>query len=154
MERSNEQELAERIARELRQLPPPKAPATLAPRVRAALAARAHQPWWKKSWAHWPFSLRMIFFAVSLTVAGGFIYAGLWFTPDMSLAPMLARLESYFDFLAPVWQLLAALGIAFMSVVLSSGQLFLWSAVALAAVMYLTCVGLGTLYYRVALNKI
>ena len=154
MERSNEPRLAERIDHELRQLAPIKAPATLAPRVLAALAAHAHQPWWKKSWAHWPFGLRVIFSVLLLAAAGAFIYAGTRFAPDVSLAPMLARLESYFDFLAPVWQLLAALGIAFTSVVLSSGQLFLWSAVALAAVMYLTCVGLGTLCYRVALNKI
>ncbi|MBI3418241.1 MAG: hypothetical protein HY043_23370 [Verrucomicrobia bacterium] len=154
MERFNEQELAECIARELRQLPPPKAPETLAPRVRAALAARAHQPWWKKSWAHWPFSLRVIFFAASLAIAGGLIYAGLWFTPDVSLAPMQTRLESYFDFLAPIWQIASALGIAFASVVHSGGQLLLWSVGGTVTVMYLTCVGLGTLCYRVALNKI
>ena len=71
MERSNEQELAERIDRELRQLPAIPAPATLAPRVLAALAARARQPWWKKSSAYWPFGVRVIFIALSMAAAEG-----------------------------------------------------------------------------------
>ena len=154
MERSNEQELAERIDCELRQLPAIKSPATLAPRVLAALAMRAHQPWWKKSWAHWSFGVQMIFLALSLSVASGIVYAGSRFAPEVSTAPMLSWLEGYFSFLEPVWQLLGALGIAFASVIRSGGQLLLWSTVAVATVMYLTCVGLGTLCYRVAFNKI
>ena len=155
MERNYEQELAERIGRELRQLPPPQAPATLAPRVLAAIEARARQPWWKKSWVHWPGGFSVVFLLGSLVLAGGVIYTGASLVPAISFTPVLDGLENRVGFLSPeTWPLVSACGTAFAAVVRSGGSLFLWSALAAGAAMYLTCVGLGTLCYRVALNKI
>lgn len=154
MEHSDERQLAVRIDRELRRLPLPKAPPTLAPRVLAAIAARAHLPWWKKSWTHWPFGLRALFLGFLVAATAGLLYAGSQFAPGESLAAAAERVGDYFSLLTPVWQLLSALGIAFASMLRSGGQVLLWSVIATATVMYLTCVGLGTVFYRVAMNKV
>jgi hypothetical protein len=48
-----EQDLEKLMDRELRSLPPPRAPETLAPRVMAAIAARAAPPWHRRTWFEW-----------------------------------------------------------------------------------------------------
>src|SRR3989442_6099785 len=108
MNQEYEQKLAERLHQDLRQLPPLKAPATLMLRVRAAIAAHAHRPWWKRSWAHWPQTLKVLFLAVSLVLAGAFVYVGFQFSSELSLSSVAGKLAGWLSFLAPVWDLLAA----------------------------------------------
>ncbi|MFA5189739.1 MAG: hypothetical protein WC740_03385 [Verrucomicrobiia bacterium] len=48
-----EQDLEKWTDRELRPLPAPRAPETLAPRVMAAIAARAALPWYRQTWFEW-----------------------------------------------------------------------------------------------------
>ena len=49
-----EQDWEQQMDRALRSLPPPCAPETLAPRVMAAIAARAALPWYRRTWFEWP----------------------------------------------------------------------------------------------------
>jgi len=42
------------VDRELRQLPAPRAPQTLLPRVMAAVDAWARRPWYARAWFTWP----------------------------------------------------------------------------------------------------
>jgi hypothetical protein len=42
------------IDRELRKLPPPRAPRTLLPRVMAAAHESARRPWYSRAWMTWP----------------------------------------------------------------------------------------------------
>ena len=146
--------LAERIHRELRQLPPLKAPETLVARVFTAIESRAHQPWWKKSWMNWPSSMRLAFVVGVCALASGFLYVGFQFSSEVPAGAVSTKVSEWFGFLAPLWNLIAALGNAFVLVVRAGGQLLFWCTVAFVAAAYLTCVGLGTLCYRVALNKI
>jgi hypothetical protein len=154
MDNEAERKLAERIHRELRQLPPLKAPETLVARVLTAIESRAHQPWWRKSWINWPSSMRLAFVMGVCVLASGFIYFGFQFSNEVPASAVLTKVSASFGFLAPLWNLTAALGNALVLVLCAGGQLLLWGTVAFVAAMYLTCVGLGTLCYRVALNKI
>lgn len=52
------------VDRELRQLDAPRAPATLLPRVMQMVAARAHGPWYARSWFTWPWGWRIVSIAV------------------------------------------------------------------------------------------
>jgi hypothetical protein len=66
------------IHRVLRALPDRKAPFSLEGRVLAELSRRAALPWYRKSFAHWPSSVRGCFFvlavaAAALVVAGLFV---------------------------------------------------------------------------------
>jgi len=38
----------------LKQLPPPRAPETLLPRIMAAVDATAQRPWYRRAWRTWP----------------------------------------------------------------------------------------------------
>ena len=154
MNESQEPLLAARIDRELRALPVLPAPKTLAPRVLAALAARQQAPWWRQSWAGWPPGIRMAFLAVSLGVAGLLVIVGLQL-PTLGLATgalqtvagWFAWIQAYVD---PVWRIMEALWIGLKP----APPLLLWSVTAFIGLAYAMCVGLGTLGYRVAVNRI
>jgi hypothetical protein len=66
----------------LRNLPPPEAPATLLPRVMAAVRALSARPWYERSWFTWPPVWR-------LTSAGGALAA---FALLVGVAPEMARM--------------------------------------------------------------
>lgn len=85
----------------LRALPSPTSPATLAGRVLAELARREARPWWRREFAGWPHSARLIF--VLTAGAGAILSAAAFHGGTERLAAALARL---IDALAP----LAALG--------------------------------------------
>jgi hypothetical protein len=53
-------ELAALADRELRRLPPPRAPDTLLPRVMAAIEASAGRPWYTRTWFAWPAGWRVL----------------------------------------------------------------------------------------------
>lgn len=67
----------ERLAdRELRRLPPPRAPHTLLPRVMAAVEAWANRPWYSRAWFTWPAGWQAVSVAaLALVVAGGVLFA-------------------------------------------------------------------------------
>jgi hypothetical protein len=52
-------ELEALVDRELRQLPAPRAPQTLLPRVMAAVAAWNERPWYTRAWFAWPAGWRL-----------------------------------------------------------------------------------------------
>ena len=64
------------IGRELRQLPPPRAPHTLLPRVMAAVQTWTLRPWYERAWLTWPLGWQaasaavLILLAMLLSVAG------------------------------------------------------------------------------------
>ena len=103
---------------------------------------------------HWPSSMRLAFVVGVCALASGFLYLGLQFGSEVPAGAVITRVSAWFGFLAPLWNLIAALGNAFVLVLRAGGQLLFWGTVGVVAAMYLTCVGLGTLCYRVALNKI
>ena len=103
---------------------------------------------------NWPASMRVAFVVGVCALASGFLYFGLQFSSEVSAGTLITKVSEWFGFLAPLWNLIAALGNAFVLVLRAGGQLLFWGTVTFVAAMYLTCVGLGTLCYRVALNKI
>ena len=59
MERDNDAGLTEFVDAELRQLPLPRAPETLLPRVMQAVEARARARWYSRAWFTWPWPWRL-----------------------------------------------------------------------------------------------
>ncbi len=155
MNDANEQRLADRVHRELRQLPDHRAPDTLAPRVLAALAARRSAPWWQKSWTDRPQGARLVFLAASLVLAGGLILAGLQLPPLGELtAGMRQPAAGWFSEFEPYFALVFRLGEAVWLNLKAAPPQVLWLCAAAIGLGYATCVGLGTLGYRLALNRI
>jgi hypothetical protein len=63
-------ELERLIDRELRTLPPPRAPRTLLPHVMAAAQA-AQRPWYSRAWLTWPIGWQVASVTVLLAVVAG-----------------------------------------------------------------------------------
>ena len=154
MQNEREDKLAERIQRELDRLPLLNAPASLLPRVMAAVEARVHLPWWRRSWSTWPTGYRVLFLLVSVVLAAGCAYGLSVVGEDVSFPSLKTAVSGSFAFLRPVWELVLALGNALVLVVRSGGPLLLWVLGLTVTAVYLASVGLGTLCYRVATNKV
>lgn len=135
---ANERETA--LHAELTKLPNRRAPATLVPRVLAALEARGARPWWQQPWMAWP---RWCQAASAAFVAG--ILGMAWWAEPLAVD----RAQSSLSPLSQQWS--AATG-WFQS---SSGFFGLlpggWmTELAVIAGLYLVCVGLATACVRVA----
>jgi|SRR5215471_1756830 len=59
MERDNDEELARIVDGQLRQLPLPRSPQTLLPRVMQAVEARARARWYTRAWFTWPWPWKL-----------------------------------------------------------------------------------------------
>ena len=69
-------DLEQRVDRELRRLPAPRAPHTLLPRVLAAVEAWVNRPWYTRAWFTWPVGWQVA--SVALLVLA---VAGVWMLP-------------------------------------------------------------------------
>ena len=69
-------DLEQRVDRELRRLPVPRAPHTLLPRVLAAVEAWVNRPWYTRAWFTWPLGWQVASVAL---VALAFV--GVWMLP-------------------------------------------------------------------------
>lgn len=138
---TNENEAALHV--ELRRLPNLRAPDTLVPRVRGALARRAVQ-WWRQPWLEWPRAWQTA--SAALLLAG--LGAWWWAEPVAldharhSLAPVSAQLNT----LEIVFETVGGLCHPFPD---GAGPLEL----AAVAGMYLLCVGLVVACFRVAASR-
>ena len=69
-------DLEQRVDRELRRLPGPRAPHTLLPRVLAAVEAWVNRPWYTRAWFTWPLGWQVASVALLALVV-----AGVWMLP-------------------------------------------------------------------------
>lgn len=129
-----EQDLEKLMERELRSLPAPSAPETLAPRVMAAIAARAALPWHRRTWFEWPRGWQIA--SAVLTVA--------FLATLMTLAPWRALPDA-----EPVTRLVGQVRLFVDGVGETGGRVLriavpLWSALAQQYLIY-ALVGVGAL---------
>jgi hypothetical protein len=91
------------VDRALRSLPCPEAPATLLPRVMAAVAAWAQRPWYERAWFTWPLGWQVASAAaIVLTLAGVALgapaaQAMVSAVSDAAATSVFARLSGGFD---------------------------------------------------------
>lgn len=147
------QRLAAAIDRELKALPLHRAPATLAPRVLAALAERTARPWYRRAWQTWPWPLQ----AVSLGALGAG-FAGLclaaWQLPRLpALASAARTVGGWLGSLEVFRNAAAALVTAAGHVIQSCGTTTLVGIATMLLLSYALCVGLTTVYLRLALAR-
>jgi len=146
--------LEQLIHRELKRLPEVPAPATLVHRVMLAAHRQAEQPWWRQSWIAWPAWFRILFVLGTAALACGLVagLAHLW--GHFTLPDIQSELADHLSFLRPFWCLVVALFTALARVMSLVKPVWFYGAAILAGALYIASVGLGTLCYRVAANKV
>jgi hypothetical protein len=95
------------VARQLQLLPQRRAPATLSTKVLMELQRRAAQPWWHKSFLHWPLSARMAFIALCLGLSNASIALLRWLSAaprGVELSVMLNRPFGWVEHLIAIAQ--------------------------------------------------
>lgn len=119
----------------------------------AMIQARAALPWYRRTWWHWPVLAQV----VSLLAVSALLGMATWLLLHLASgqweATVTQEAKSVLAPLAPLWSLLTTLVEALALVVKSAGGSVLLIASSLCLVMYLSCVGLGTVFYRVAVGR-
>ncbi len=137
------------IRKKLDTLTERQAPASLAPRVLAAIRTRIQAPWWQRSWLTWPRSLRLALMPVLAGYAGFLIHLGglLWQKIDFAawgsrVAEAVLPITGTGDTLAALANAVLAMAAALLR------QPAFVAGLGLCLVMYFACIGFGTLCYR------
>ncbi len=151
MEINFEKQLVGLIHRELRRLPDLPAPDTLIPRVRSSIAAQARQPWWQRPMMTWPVDFRVAFIALLVGSLGLAVFSGAEISLGVSF--VFQKIMQVFGLFTPLWEHLVVLANVVLILGRAVSSYFLMYAALLLGVMYLTCVGIGTLCFRVTFAK-
>jgi hypothetical protein len=132
------------IHRELRKLPAVKAPEALSARVLAMVREHQALPWWQKSIWHWPNGARTTFM-VALAIVVAIMTGSTWWAGDVAAKGLNAFTETTVG--------LMPLGNAFLvlwKTLLHNIALF---ALIFSAMLYLVCLGAGTMFVRFAARR-
>jgi hypothetical protein len=126
----------------------PAAPA-LANRIMRAIEERAAVPWYRQSWSAWPLALRFASLTALLLAFGG-LCVGVWMVTHGATAPgwLLTGLAD----VSAIWRTVEVLVGTTASLIsrLGVGVLAIGAAVVFGA--WVTCIGLGTAYVRLAMR--
>lgn len=136
---------------ELKKLPPVAAPASLLPNVMSAIAARAQLPWWERAWWDWPLTAKAAFLLLALAIVGAFSSGGVML--DAGVSNYSQQVVERFGPLASLWETVLTVLNVLRSLVEKIGQPVLLYAATLIGLLYLACLGLGTVCVRYALKR-
>lgn len=142
------EDLEKFIHQTLRSLPARRAPLSLESRVRAAIAARAAQPWWKQSFAAWPMAARVAFVIGSAGIAKLAIMAVVWGMGGFESAQFVNSFSTQFAWLQNAANVVEGIGNFCNTLYRSIPPLYLYGGLAFIGVMYAALFGLGTAAYR------
>jgi len=145
-----QQQLEEELQRELQGLPELKAPQTLSRRIMGAIAARAALPWYKLPWEYWPTPLRVATLACLLTAFGGVCFASWQLTRAAGFSTAMQEVSQVFSGVVALWNALTAIVSALVVVLKHLNTAWLVAIGLSCALGYAACVGLGTMFYRIA----
>jgi hypothetical protein len=147
-----EKALESQVDRQLKRLPQLTAPPTLALRLNAAIQTAA-LPWHKQSWQFWPMPVQAVSF-VFLAAAFTALSFGSW---KLSHTEGFAAIMKYpLHWLSNVGTFGHTINVVAGGLVLAIRNLgsgVLIAVLAVFAVGYFMCVGLGTVYLRLALAR-
>ena len=139
-----DQNLERVIHQELRRLPPVKAPDVLLSRVLAGVRREQALPWWRKSIWQWPSGART-FFLIVLAVMVTAMTSSTWWAGDVAARGA----EVFTDSTQP----LVPLGNAFLVLWRTLLQNVVVYGLAFSGILYLLCLGAGTMFVRFAVRR-
>ncbi len=153
MNPEHDQQLERQIDRALKTLPELRAPRRLSSRVMAAIAAREALPWYRQPWQNWSLPWRMVSMALLLASFGGFCFAAWQLTQAAGYTTAVAEVKQVFSGVGVIWRTMEVLAGALVLVVKQMGTVFMVGCLVALGIGYAICVGLGTVYVRLAMAR-
>jgi len=145
-----EKQLEAAVRHELNTLGELSAPPGLGARVLRAIEQRATAPWYRRAWPTWPRPLQVASATVWLVAFVGLCFGAGHFTQMPAFAAASDAVGGALDCLGLFWRTLSLLansiGLAFTSL----GPVVMTCVAITLAAAYAVCVGLGTVYVRLA----
>lgn len=153
MEDDRDRQLERLIQQELRRLPELRAPETLVHRVMLAVHARSRQRWWHRPWLTWPLGVQLLSLALLLVSVGivSYLAGAVW--GGLSTPSIPSKMVESLVWLKPVWEAVSALLGAIVVLARAVSSQYLLIGASLVTAVYLTCIGLGTVWFRLAYNR-
>jgi hypothetical protein len=146
-------ELEAAVERRLKALPELRAPATLLPRVMAAIERRTAPAWYRRAWQTWPLALQAASLAVLVALFAGLCLGAWQLTHSSGATAATHEINGWLAALDMVWRTLGVLGAAALLAVQRLGMGFIAACVVLALVCYAVSLGLGTVCLRLAMTR-
>jgi hypothetical protein len=148
-----DQDLALQVDRMLKALPELQAPVALSRRVMAAIRAREALPWHRQAWSTWSVAAQTVALLLLASLFAG-ICLGAYKLPDVAaVAALKHQLLTFLSVISATWAAPSALVNAAVRAVQNLGTGPLIGCAAAAILGYLMCVGLGTVYVRLAMAR-
>ena len=145
-----EQQLAERIDRELKDLPELQAPSALTARILSTVRRRAARPWYRRSWQAWPATWQAASLPILLAMFGALCWSGSVLTRTVGAAPAMQSIASHLTGLRVIWRTFGALADAAILSFRHLGPGFIAAVCIALFLAYTACVALSTLSLRLA----
>ena len=144
-----EKQLEACVQRELDALSELPAPPALVNRIMRAIEQRARVPWYRQSWSTWSVGLQAASLAALLLAFAG-LCVGAWMVAHGATAP--GWLTTGVADVSAIWRTVVVLVSTAASLIsrLGVGVLAIGAAVIFGA--WVTCIGLGTAYVRLAMR--
>jgi hypothetical protein len=147
-----EKQLEAEIDARLKELGELAAPATLASRVMRTIEQRAARPWHQRSWETWPRGLQVASFAV-LTVLFAGLCVGAWNLANGGVGWGSGTLFGGLSrSLATIFSVIDVLKSALVLAVRELGTGVIAGFIAMLALAWAVCIGLGTMYVRLGMQ--
>ena len=137
---------------ELKKLPAITAPPGLLRSVLATLEAHAESPWWQRAWWQWPAAAQAAFIILAIALVAAATTGGALLND--AAVHWLQTLSSQASGFTSTWTSFAPLGDAGLLLWQKAAQPLLLYGMVVAGVLYLACLGLGTMVFRVACKRI
>ena len=144
----NHEKLERLVHRTLRELPPRTAPRSLEQRVLAELARRAAQPWWRKSFVHWPVPARGMFIVASAGVVKLVLMAAVWVMAGFDTAQFRDAFAQPFSWMERIVVVMNAASGFFEIMFRNIPSLWLYGGIAFVVALYVALFGLGAAAYK------
>jgi len=141
------------ISRELKALPELAAPAALMNRVMAVIEQRATVPWYRRSWQTWPAALQTASLIGLLALFGGLCLGGWELSQTEAATLALRRVSEWSSGLSVIGNTVNVLLDAAALAMKKLGPGFIAACLVLAGLTYAMCMGLGTVYFRLAFAR-
>ena len=145
-----EKQLEAAVRRELDALGELEAPPEIARRVMRVVEQRAALPWYRREWQTWPLALQGGSL-VGLLAAFALLCFGSWQLAHFArLTPAAREVSGWFSLAGAAWNAVDVLANAVELAFRSLGPAVLIGSAVMLLVSYAACVGLGTVYWRLA----